>query len=222
MAATPAHKRVRRLQNTETALRLTAATGLLVDAAVHLRFAHHYGAAAAVTLAMAFVLVWRRCAGDLYALAVCAADLATLLLHRYAGIGTPDPLPDAGEPLWSTATTLIACCQAIPAAALVALVVGRYQYLPWPPAPAAGACRESAACPLRAPRSPRCRAFGWTEPGAIGAESPPEPGGRGAWCAPGAGVACLDERPGPAEEPAGSSPLRPSSHGAGHHTKENS
>ncbi|MEV7595955.1 hypothetical protein AB0O91_01025 [Kitasatospora sp. NPDC089797] len=143
MAAPEAHERIRRLQNAETALRLTAATGLLLDAAVHLRLAHHYGAAtvsqgvlvrgeaAAATLAMALVLVWRRHAGDLYALAVCAAGLAVLLLHGHGGTGILGPLPDTGGQLLRfTATTLTACCQAVAAAALVALVAGHHRYLP--------------------------------------------------------------------------------------------
>ncbi|MFJ7244386.1 hypothetical protein ACIQWA_07015 [Kitasatospora sp. NPDC098652] len=145
MTATDTHDRVRRLQNTETALRLVAATGLLIDAAVHLHLAHRYdplvavtvsqGAlfrveAAAATLAMALVLVRRRAAADLYALAVAAGGLAALLLDSCADIGTLGPLPGMYEPSWPAAKTLTACGQGIAAAALLALAAGHRRHHP--------------------------------------------------------------------------------------------
>lgn len=129
---------VRRLRNTAVVLRLLAATGLLIDAVIHLRLADRYDAnaatisqgtlfraeAAAAALALTLVLLWRRPLGDLYAWTVAAAGLAALLLYRYADVGAFGPLPDMYEPLWFTDKTLTACAQGAAMLCLTALLAG--------------------------------------------------------------------------------------------------
>ncbi|MFE6049140.1 hypothetical protein ACFQ6N_00100 [Kitasatospora sp. NPDC056446] len=133
-----------RRQITEVVLRLLAATGLAVDAAVHLHLAGRYDAvtadisqgtlfraeAAAAALALVLVLLWRRPLGDLFAWAVAAAGLAALLLYRYVDVGAHGPLPDMYEPLWYTDKTLTACAQAVATLCLTALLVGHRRRAP--------------------------------------------------------------------------------------------
>ncbi|MFJ7244410.1 hypothetical protein ACIQWA_07135 [Kitasatospora sp. NPDC098652] len=122
---------------TRALLRLIAAAGLALDAAVHARLAGHYDAvaktvsegdlfraeAAAAALAVLLVLLWRRRAGDLFALAVAAAGLAAILLYRYANVGALGPLPNMYEPIWSTDKATAAFAQGIAVLALSVLVI---------------------------------------------------------------------------------------------------
>ncbi|MFB7909835.1 hypothetical protein ACFC1T_25705 [Kitasatospora sp. NPDC056076] len=138
MPAPRTARTARRLQNIETVLRLLAATGLLIDAVVHLRLADRYDAvtatisqgtlfraeAAAAALALTLVLLWRRPLGDLFAWTVAASGLAALLLYRYVDVGAHGPLPDMYEPLWFADKTLTACAQAVAVLCLTALLAG--------------------------------------------------------------------------------------------------
>ncbi|MFD5466546.1 hypothetical protein ACFWIQ_27505 [Kitasatospora sp. NPDC127059] len=115
-------------------LRLVAAAGLAVDAAVHTRLAERYDAvgdtlsqgtlfraeAAAASLAVLLVLLLRRRGGDLFAWLVAASGLGALLLYRYVDVGALGPLPDMYEPLWFADKTLAAWAEGV---ALVALTV---------------------------------------------------------------------------------------------------
>ncbi|MFJ9606031.1 hypothetical protein ACIRS1_06685 [Kitasatospora sp. NPDC101176] len=122
-------------------LRLVAAAGLAVDAAVHARLADQYDAvsasisqgtlfrieAGAAALAVLLVLLWRHRAGDLYALVVAAAGLAALLLYRYVDVGELGPLPNMYEPVWFTDKTLTAWAQAAAVLALATLLALRHR-----------------------------------------------------------------------------------------------
>lgn len=137
MASPSPPRTLRRRQATEVALRLFAAAGLAVDAAVHLHLAERYDRVTATVsegtlfrvegalalLAVALVVLWRRFAGDLYAWAVAAGGLAALLLYRYVDVGALGPLPELNEPVWFTEKTVTACAQAVAAVALTALLV---------------------------------------------------------------------------------------------------
>ncbi|WP_369184931.1 hypothetical protein [Streptomyces sp. Y1] len=120
-------------------LRLVAAVGLAVDAAVHARLAGRYDAisatvsegdlfraeAAAAALAAVLVLAWRRRAGDLFALLVAAAGLGAILLYRYADIGPLGLLPNMYEPIWSSDKTTAAWAQGLAVLSLSVLVAWR-------------------------------------------------------------------------------------------------
>ncbi|MFF7990582.1 hypothetical protein ACFZDG_12440 [Kitasatospora xanthocidica] len=136
-----------RRQTAAVALRLLAATGLAIDAAVHLHLADRYDAvtatisqgtlfraeAAAAALAVVLVLLWRRPLGDLFAWTVAAAGLAALLLYRYVDVGALGPLPDMYEPLWFTDKTLTACAQAVATLSLTVLLAGHRRPAPSEP-----------------------------------------------------------------------------------------
>ncbi|MFC1436279.1 hypothetical protein ACEZDB_37160 [Streptacidiphilus sp. N1-3] len=119
-----------------TILRLLAALGLAVDAAVHARLAGQYDAvtasvsegtlfrveAGAAALAVVLVLAWRRLPGDLFALLTALAGLAAILVYRYVDVGAFGPLPDMYEPIWSTDKVWALAGQALAAVALLPLV----------------------------------------------------------------------------------------------------
>ncbi|MFD9128418.1 hypothetical protein [Kitasatospora sp. NPDC059571] len=123
------------------ALRVLAAAGLAVDAAVHANLAEQYDGvsasvsqgdlfrveAAAASLAVLLVLLWRRRLGDLFALATALAGLAAILLYRYVDVGAIGPLPNMYEPLWFSDKLLAFWAQAVAAAALVPLVLVPYR-----------------------------------------------------------------------------------------------
>lgn len=131
----PAGRRGRRL--THLVLRLLAAAGLAVDAAVHARLADQYDAvgdsitqgtlfraeAAAASLAVVLVLFWRHRAGDLFAWAVAASGLGALLLYRYVDVGALGPLPNMHEPVWFGDKTLAAWAEGVATAALTVLLL---------------------------------------------------------------------------------------------------
>ncbi|MFC1417965.1 hypothetical protein [Streptacidiphilus cavernicola] len=97
-------------------LRIAAAAGLAVDAAVHAELAGQYDAvtatisqgtlfrieAGAAALAVLLVLLWRKLPGDLFGWLTALAGLAAILLYRYVDVGAFGPFPDMYEPIWST------------------------------------------------------------------------------------------------------------------------
>ncbi|MFI9363088.1 hypothetical protein ACIG5E_18840 [Kitasatospora sp. NPDC053057] len=123
---------------TRLLLRLVAATGLAVDAAVHARLADRYDTvgdsisqgtlfraeSAAASLAVLVVLLWRHRTGDLYAWLVAASGLGALLLYRYVDVGTLGPLPNMYEPIWFADKTLAAWAEGVATAALTVLLLG--------------------------------------------------------------------------------------------------
>ncbi|MGW2371109.1 hypothetical protein [Kitasatospora sp. NPDC001683] len=137
---TPAPARRRRFAH--LALRLSAAAGLAVDAAVHARLADRYDAvgdtisqgtlfraeSAAASLAVLLLLLRRHHAGDLYAWLVAASALGALLLYRYVDVGTLGPLPNMYEPFWFADKTLAAWAEGIATAALTILLIGHRRH----------------------------------------------------------------------------------------------
>ncbi|MFI6849322.1 hypothetical protein OG535_37285 [Kitasatospora sp. NBC_00085] len=135
--AGPAPGTVRRGRAVDAVLRLLAAAGLAVDAAVHARLAGQYDAvtadisqgtlfraeAAAASLAVVLVLLWRHRVGDAFAWLTAAAGLAAILLYRYVDVGAHGPLPNMYEPIWSTDKTTAAWAQAVAVAALTVLLL---------------------------------------------------------------------------------------------------
>ncbi|MFJ9846407.1 hypothetical protein ACIRYZ_39395 [Kitasatospora sp. NPDC101155] len=120
-------------------LRLLAAAGLAVNAAVHARLADRYDAvgdsltqgtlfraeAAAASLAVVLVLLWRHRSGDLFAWLVAASGFGALLLYRYVDVGSLGPLPNMHEPVWFGDKTLAAWAEGISVVALTVLLLGR-------------------------------------------------------------------------------------------------
>ncbi|MFG2844170.1 hypothetical protein ACGF12_13510 [Kitasatospora sp. NPDC048296] len=120
-------------------LRLLAAAGLAVNAAVHARLADRYDAvgdsltqgtlfraeAAAASLAVVLVLLWRHRSGDLFAWLVSAAGFGALLLYRYVDVGSLGPLPNMHEPVWFGDKTLAVWAEGISVVALTVLLLGR-------------------------------------------------------------------------------------------------
>ncbi|MEU8512773.1 hypothetical protein AB0C76_14455 [Kitasatospora sp. NPDC048722] len=134
----PGRRRSRSL--TDLVLRLVAAAGLAVDAAVHARLADQYDAvgdsisqgtlfrleSAAASLAVLLLLLWRHRAGDVFAWAVAASGLGALLLYRYVDVGAIGPLPNMYEPVWFSDKTLAAWAEGVATAALtILLLLGR-------------------------------------------------------------------------------------------------
>ncbi|MBD0694843.1 hypothetical protein BG452_17830 [Streptomyces sp. CBMA123] len=120
-------------------LRLAAAAGLAVDAAVHARLAERYDAvgdtlsqgtlfraeAAAASLAVLLVLLLRRRTGDLFGWLVAASGLGALLLYRYVDVGPLGPLPNMYEPFWFADKTLAAWAEGVALVALTVLLSAR-------------------------------------------------------------------------------------------------
>jgi hypothetical protein len=117
-------------------LRLLAAGGLAVDAAVHAKLAGRYDAVAAsisqgtlfrieagaAALAVVLVLAWRRLPGDVFAWLTAAAGLAAILLYRYVDVGSFGPLPDMYEPIWSADKVWALAGQGLALVALIPLI----------------------------------------------------------------------------------------------------
>ncbi|MEE1788224.1 hypothetical protein PUR71_35805 [Streptomyces sp. SP17BM10] len=136
--AIPAPGRRRGRSPTHLVLRLAAAAGLAIDAAVHARLAEQYDAvgdtisqgtlfrleAGAASLAVLLVLLWRHRAGDLFAWAVAASGLGALLLYRYVDVGAIGPLPNMYEPVWFSDKMLAAWAEGVATAALTVLLLG--------------------------------------------------------------------------------------------------
>ncbi|AUY47651.1 hypothetical protein [Streptomyces sp. CB01881] len=141
--ASPDPGPVRHGRALDVVLRLLAAAGLAVDAAVHARLAGQYDAvtatisqgtlfrveAAAASLAVLLVLLWRHRIGDAFAWLTAAAGLAAILLYRYVDVGALGPLPNMYEPIWSHDKTTSAWAQAVAVAALTVLLIrhGRWR-----------------------------------------------------------------------------------------------
>ncbi|WP_188308881.1 hypothetical protein [Streptomyces sp. CBMA123] len=133
--ATPAPAR----RTAHLLLRLAAAAGLAVDAAVHARLAERYDAvgdtlsqgtlfraeAAAASLAVLLVLLLRRRTGDLFGWLVAASGLGALLLYRYVDVGPLGPLPNMYEPFWFADKTLAAWAEGVALVALTVLLSAR-------------------------------------------------------------------------------------------------
>jgi hypothetical protein len=120
-------------------LRIAAAAGLAVDAAVHARLAGQYDAvtatvsqgtlfraeAAAAALGVVLVLIWRRRPGDLFAWLTALVGIAAILLYRYVDVGTLGPLPNMYEPIWSTDKIWALAGQILAVLALVPVLLQR-------------------------------------------------------------------------------------------------
>lgn len=123
----------------ELALRLAAAAGLAVDAAVHAKLASRYDAisasisegdlfrieAAAASLAVLLVLFWRHLIGDLFGWVTAAAGIAAILVYRYDNLGAFGPFADMYEPVWSTDKEWALAGQAVALVALTLLLLAR-------------------------------------------------------------------------------------------------
>ncbi|MHA6763682.1 hypothetical protein [Streptacidiphilus sp. PAMC 29251] len=120
-----------------TVLRIAAAVGLAIDAAVHAKLAGQYDAVAgsisegtlfrieagAAALAVVLVLAWRRSLGDLFAWGTALAGIAAILLYRYVDVGSLGPLPNMYEPIWSSDKLWALAGQALAVLSLVPLLV---------------------------------------------------------------------------------------------------
>ncbi len=111
----------------DVTLAFLTATGLVIDAVVHLRLAGRYdpigstlsqGAlfrieAVAALLAAAGILLapWRRAvyAG---AFLIAASAFGAVMLYRYVNVGSLGPLPNMYEPIWFGQKTLTAYAEA--------------------------------------------------------------------------------------------------------------
>ncbi|MFD8088465.1 hypothetical protein ACFV4F_43090 [Kitasatospora sp. NPDC059722] len=143
---TPAPGRRRGRSLTHLVLRLAAAAGLAIDAAVHARLADQYDAvgdslsqgtlfrleSAAASLAALLLLLWRHRTGDAFAWTVAASGLGALLLYRYVDVGAIGPLPNMYEPVWFTDKTLAAWAEGVATAALTVLLLDRRRRRPRP------------------------------------------------------------------------------------------
>ena len=118
------------------ALSVLAATGLAVDAVVHLHLAASYGLVRSgiaseatlfraegvvAALAALAVLVRPSRATALMALLVAGAGVAAVLVHTYVDVGPVGPFPDMYEPVWYPEKTL--SCIAEAAATVAAAVL---------------------------------------------------------------------------------------------------
>jgi hypothetical protein len=116
-------------------LRVMVATGLAVDAVVHLRLASEYQVAfpqglgggtlfrleaALAVLAAIGVLVWGNRRTYLLAFVVAASAFIAVLLTRYVEVPAVGPLPSMYEPVWFFEKSLSAGAEALAALAAVA------------------------------------------------------------------------------------------------------
>ena len=120
-------------------LRVAAAVGLAVDAAVHAKLAGQYDAvtatisqgtlfrieAGAAALAVVLVLAWRRLPGDLFAVLTAAAGIAAIVLYRYVDVGAFGPFPNMYEPVWTSDKVWALIGQALALVAALPLVIAR-------------------------------------------------------------------------------------------------
>lgn len=124
------------------ALRVVTATGLVVDAVIHLRLASGYQQAApggigegnlfriqaVVALLVALLLLLRGSRlAYLAAAVVAAAALAAVIAYRYVDLPAVGPLPSMYEPLWFPSKTVTAVAEAV---ALVGALVGLRRWHP--------------------------------------------------------------------------------------------
>ncbi len=116
-------------------LRLVVATGLVVDAVIHLRLAAEYAfafpegiggdnvfriEAAAAILAAVAVLLLGRSWTFLLAFLVAASAAAAVVLSVYVELPRIGPIPSMYEPLWFPDKTLSAVAEAVAAVAALA------------------------------------------------------------------------------------------------------
>lgn len=118
------------------------ASGLVIDAIVHLRLASTYDpvgnalsqgdvfrieSSIALVLAVAVLISpWRR-TSYLVAFVVAASAFGAVMLYRYVDVGALGPLPNMYEPIWFGQKTLSAYAEGVAAlAALAGLAVSRW------------------------------------------------------------------------------------------------
>ena len=119
----------------ELALRLLVATGLAVQAAVHLRLARTYGFAApdgiggdnlfrieavAAIIAALYLLARGSRPAYLLAAAVALGGFVAVVLYRYVDVPALGPIPSMYEPIWFFEKTLSAVAEGV--AGMLALV----------------------------------------------------------------------------------------------------
>jgi Ni/Fe-hydrogenase subunit HybB-like protein len=125
------------------ALRIVLATGLLVDAYIHVHLAGQYDAvktsvlsqgdlfrveAVAALLTSIAVLAVRGRYATLAApaaVAVAAGGVAAVLVYRYVDIGALGPLPPMYEPVWYAEKSLSLVAELLAAMAALALLAAR-------------------------------------------------------------------------------------------------
>jgi len=127
-------------------LRVAAAVGLAVDAAVHANLAGQYDAvdatisegtlfrieAGAAALSFVLVLVLRRWLGDLFAAVTALAGIAAILLYRYVDVGAFGPFPNMYEPVWSSEKVWALAAQILALLTLLPLLIRRKAESPSP------------------------------------------------------------------------------------------
>ncbi|MEZ0089178.1 hypothetical protein [Streptacidiphilus sp. EB129] len=125
-------------------LRVAAAAGLAVDAAVHASLAGRYDLvsatvsqgdlfrieAGAAALAALLVLLWRRPVGDLFGWLTAGAGIAALLVYRYDDLGAFGPFPNMYEPIWYTDKVRALAGQALALVALTPLLIAGFRRRP--------------------------------------------------------------------------------------------
>ena len=118
----------------EWALRLLTASGLGVDAGIHIALAPtqppggpisqidlFYFEGAISILALLFVLATGTRIAYVFAFLVAASALGAVLLYRYVDVGPLGPLPNMYEPFWDTTKTATTVAEAV---AFVAAALG--------------------------------------------------------------------------------------------------
>ncbi|HET7530974.1 MAG TPA: hypothetical protein VFJ98_08455 [Mycobacteriales bacterium] len=111
-------------------LSVVTATGLVIDAVIHLQFAADRdsiggtlsegnlfrieSAAALLAAVLVLVLPWRRTA---YAVAfvIAASAFGAVMLYRYVDVGALGPIPNMYEPVWFHNKTVSAVAEAVAA-----------------------------------------------------------------------------------------------------------
>ena len=137
---TPGARRHQRTRPSSVALLLRGlvATGLAIDAVIHLRLARGYQLAAgagigegtlfriqaglAIVVAVAVVVRGNRVVAVL-ALLIAAAALGAMVLYRYVDVPSFGPLPAMYEPVWFPEKTLSAVAEAVAVIGALALVL---------------------------------------------------------------------------------------------------
>lgn len=131
-----------RLSPVDAGLRAATATGLSVDAVIHLQLAAQYQLAApggigqgnlfrieAVAAILAALYVLQSGSRPAFAAAflVAASALCAVLLYRYVDVPALGPLPSMYEPLWFAKKTATAIAEAVATVAAVAGLARSWQ-----------------------------------------------------------------------------------------------
>lgn len=130
--------RAARLFSASTLLRLITASGLVVDARIHLKLAVAYDSIKTSTIsqgdlfrieaglaiaAAVLILLIRTKITSLFAVAVAGGGLVALMVYRYADIGAFGPLPRMYEPIWYPDKVDTCIAQAVATAASLCLLI---------------------------------------------------------------------------------------------------